>query len=78
MPLHSFETEHTALVRWEPGTQFTQHVHPGGEEIFVLEGVFGDEEGSYPAGAWLRNPAYSRHTPFSREGCTIFVKTGHL
>ena len=78
MPLHSFATENVALVRWAPGTAFPAHGHPGGEEIFVLEGVFADEQGTYPAGTWLRNPAGSSHTPFSREGCTIFVKTGHL
>jgi anti-sigma factor ChrR (cupin superfamily) len=78
MPLHSFGVEHTALVRWAPGTEFHPHVHPGGEEIFVLSGVFEDEAGRYPAGTWLRNPPYSRHQPFSREGCTIFVKTGFI
>jgi anti-sigma factor ChrR (cupin superfamily) len=78
MPLHSFATENVALVRWAPGTAFPAHGHPGGEEIFVLEGVFADEQGTYPAGTWLRNPAGSSHTPFSREGCTIYVKTGHL
>lgn len=78
MPLHSFGVEHTALVRWAPGTEFKTHTHPGGEEIFVLEGTFEDEEGRYPKGAWLRNPAWSRHTPFSREGCTIYVKTGFI
>ena len=78
MPLHEFGVEHTALVRWAPGTYFKPHVHPGGEEIFVLDGTFEDEDGVYPRGAWLRNPAYSRHEPFSRAGCTIFVKTGHI
>jgi anti-sigma factor ChrR (cupin superfamily) len=78
MPLHSFGSENVALVRWTPGTIFPGHGHPGGEEIFVLEGVFTDEHGTYPAGTWLRNPAGSFHTPFSREGCTIYVKTGHL
>jgi anti-sigma factor ChrR (cupin superfamily) len=78
MPLHSFVSENVALVRWAPGTVFSAHGHPGGEEIFVLEGVFADEQGTYPAGTWLRNPAGSSHTPFSREGCTIYVKTGHL
>ena len=78
MPLHSFGVEHTALVRWAPGTEFKPHTHPGGEEIFVLEGTFEDEDGVYPEGAWLRNPAWSRHTPFSREGCTIYVKTGFI
>jgi hypothetical protein len=67
-----------ALVRWQPGTRFPQHIHPGGEEIFVLDGVFEDEQGAYPAGTWLRNPPGSRHAPFSRSGCLIWVKTGHL
>lgn len=78
LPLHGFGTEQVALVRWEPGTRFPLHAHPGGEEIFVLEGVFQDEQGAYPAGTWLRNPAGSRHAPFSRSGCLIWVKTGHL
>lgn len=48
------------------------------KEILVLSGVFEDEYGSYPAGTWLRSPHLSRHQPFSRSGCTIYVKTGHL
>jgi len=78
LPLHAFETQHTALVRWAPQTFFNPHRHWGGEEIFVLEGVFSDERGDYPAGSWLRSPHLSQHQPFSREGCLIFVKTGHL
>lgn len=78
LPLHSFETQHTALVRWAPQTFFNPHRHWGGEEIFVMEGVFSDEHGDYPAGSWLRSPHMSQHQPFSREGCLIFVKTGHL
>ncbi|MCP9868715.1 cupin domain-containing protein, partial [Cyanobium sp. Cruz-8D1] len=67
-----------ALVRWAPGTAFQPHSHPGGEEIVVLDGVFQDEQGSYPGGSWLRNPAGSAHQPWSEPGCTIWVKTGHL
>lgn len=78
LPLASFATVHMALVRWAPGTEFHAHRHPGGEEILVLEGVFQDEFGDYPAGTWLRNPHGSTHTPFSREGCLIYVKVGHL
>ena len=65
-------------MRWQPGTQFQRHGHPDGEEIFVLEGTFSDETGNYPTGSWLRNPPGSVHTPFSKSGCLIYVKTGHL
>ena len=78
LPLHSAVNENVALVRWAPGTRFNAHQHWGGEEIFVLEGTFQDEHGSYPAGTWIRSPHLSRHTPFSEEGCLIYVKTGHL
>lgn len=78
LPLHNHGSENVALVRWQPGTRFTAHRHDGGEEILVLEGIFQDEFGDYPAGSWLRNPDKSTHTPFSEEGCLIYVKTGHL
>lgn len=78
LPLSESGTSHTALVRWAPGTYFNPHRHFGGEEIFVVEGVFEDEHGRYPQGYWLRSPHMSAHKPFSVEGCTIFVKTGHL
>lgn len=78
IPLHTFGTETVALVKWAPGTHFQRHSHPGGEEIFVLEGVFEDEFGTYPKGSWLRNPPGSVHTPFSQNGCVIYVKVGHL
>lgn len=78
MPLHNYGTEQVALVKWAPNTTFQHHKHWGGEEIFVLDGVFEDEQGVYSKGTWLRNPSGSVHTPFSREGCLIYVKTGHL
>lgn len=78
LPLHQFGSESVALVRWAPGTVFQPHTHFGGEEILVLEGTFEDEHGAYPAGTWLRSPSMSRHHPFTRSGCTILVKVGHL
>lgn len=78
LPLHSHGTESVALVKWEPGTVFNRHRHWGGEEILVLEGTFQDELGDYPEGTWLRSPHLSEHTPYSEEGCLIYVKTGHL
>lgn len=79
MPLHNFDGVGTALVHWSPNTIFNPHVHPGGEEIYVLKGVFYDEYGSYPEGSWIRSPRYSKHAPFTKsEGALIYVKTGHL
>ncbi len=78
MPLHEYKSEQIALVKWQPGTYFDNHSHPQGEEIFVISGTFADEHGSYPEGSWLRNPPGSEHTPYSEEGCVIYVKTGHL
>ena len=78
MPLHSYGTENVALVKWDAGTYFQPHMHLGGEEIFVVDGVFEDEFGAYPKGTWLRNPSGSRHMPFSKSGCLIYVKVGHL
>jgi anti-sigma factor ChrR (cupin superfamily) len=77
MPLMRQGTGST-LVRWAPQTYFNPHKHFGGEEIFVVAGVFEDEHGRYPTGSWIRSPHMSLHQPFSKEGCTIFVKTGHL
>jgi anti-sigma factor ChrR (cupin superfamily) len=79
MPLHEFEGEHVALVRWAPHTRFNFHQHWGGEEIFVLEGTFFDEHGEYPKGSWLRSPHLSKHAPYTQDdGALIYVKVGHL
>ncbi|MDQ3478317.1 MAG: cupin domain-containing protein [Pseudomonadota bacterium] len=64
----------TSLVRYAAGSSFSAHQHGGGEEFLVLDGTFSDEHGEYPAGTYVRNPPGSCHRPFSREGCTLFVK----
>ncbi len=65
----------TSLVRYAPNSEFSRHEHGGGEEFLVLDGVFSDEHGDYPAGSYVRNPIGTAHTPrIGPEGCTIFVK----
>lgn len=64
----------TSIVRYAPGSTFPAHTHTGGEEFIVLDGVFQDEHGDYPAGTYVRNPPTTSHVPRSAEGCTIFVK----
>ena len=64
----------TTIVRYAPGSHFSPHVHTGGEEFIVLEGVFQDEHGDFSVGSYIRNPPQSSHTPGSESGCVIFVK----
>ena len=64
----------TSIVRYAAGSSFKRHEHPYGEEILVLEGIFSDETGDFPAGTYMRNPPGSGHSPFSKGGCVLFVK----
>ena len=64
----------TTIVRYAPGSHFSPHIHTGGEEFIVLDGVFQDEHGDFPVGSYVRNPPQSSHTPGSDDGCVIFVK----
>jgi len=64
----------TSVVRYDPGSRFHAHPHPDGEEILVLDGVFSDQTGDYPAGSYLLNPEGFEHGPFSDPGCLLFVK----
>ncbi|MBX2880965.1 MAG: cupin domain-containing protein [Granulosicoccus sp.] len=64
----------TTIVRYAPGSHFSSHIHTGGEELLILDGVFEDDYGHWPAGSYIRNPPTSSHTPGSEPGCTLFVK----
>ncbi|MBS0393133.1 MAG: cupin domain-containing protein [Proteobacteria bacterium] len=64
----------TSLVRYAPGSAFSAHTHGAGEEFLVLEGVFSDETGDFPAGFYVRNPPGSSHRPSSGPGAVILVK----
>lgn len=64
----------TTIVRYAPSSRFSAHTHGGGEEFFVLDGVFQDEHGDFPVGTYVRNPPTTSHTPRSDLGCILFVK----
>jgi len=64
----------TSLVRYAPGSDFPSHVHAGGEEFLVVEGIFSDQHGDYGPGTYVRNPVGTSHAPGSRDGCVILVK----
>jgi len=64
----------TSLVRYAAGSSFAKHTHAKGEEFLVLDGVFSDETGDYPAGTYVRNPPGTSHAPHCDNGCRILVK----
>lgn len=65
----------TSIVRYAAEARFPHHVHGGGEEFLVLEGLFLDEHGQYPAGTYVRNPVGTSHTPAAGpHGAILLVK----
>jgi anti-sigma factor ChrR (cupin superfamily) len=76
--LHEFEGEVTSLMYFPPGVQLERHVHDTGQELFILDGTFSDEDGDYPMGTWIRFPEGSAHAPYSLSGCMLLAKAGHL
>ncbi|CAI2331932.1 hypothetical protein IFVP69_C2160112 [Vibrio parahaemolyticus] len=65
----------TSVVKYEAGSRFSPHLHPYGEEIFVLDGVFSDENGDYPAGSYLRHPPGSQHAPSFWSSSINLIRT---
>lgn len=63
-----------ALLRYRPGAAVPVHEHQGMETILVLEGSQSDEHGRYPAGTMVVNPAGTRHSVRSEEGCVILIQ----
>jgi len=64
----------TTIVRFDPQRKFPEHTHYGGEEFFILEGIFSDASGDYTKGTYVRNPINSIHSPWSDPGCIALVK----
>lgn len=63
-----------ALLRYEPGAGAPRHRHPALETVIVLEGNQSDENGHYPAGSVVFNPAGTEHTILSSEGCVVLIQ----
>ncbi|WP_407333754.1 cupin domain-containing protein [Enterovibrio sp. 27052020O] len=78
LPLHEFNGEQVAMIRWPAGQHFFSISHFCGEEILVLSGEYRDEYGKYPAGTWIRNPHMFEYNPFAEEDTLLWVKVGHL
>lgn len=78
LPLHRHHEEQVVLVRLPASAPGIPHAHPGGEEIFVVSGTLQDENGTYPAGTWLRQAPGTAHCPVALDDVLLWVKSGHL
>ena len=63
-----------ALLRYQPGASVPMHEHTGLETIIVLDGAQSDERGRYAAGTMAVNPAGTRHSVWSEEGCVVLIQ----
>ncbi|MGF1492406.1 MAG: cupin domain-containing protein [Microcoleaceae cyanobacterium] len=61
--------------RWQPYTRLSNVVETQVKEIFIVEGIWQDEFGSYPSGSWLRYPPNCPYSPQTETGCIVYVKT---
>jgi anti-sigma factor ChrR (cupin superfamily) len=72
------DAERVTMERLDAGAVLPVMECGGGEEIFVLSGELRDEQGSYGARTWIRNPAGYRRSLGSGAGATYWAKRGHL
>jgi anti-sigma factor ChrR (cupin superfamily) len=66
------------LELWTAGTDLGDVVYEHGAELFVIDGEFADESGSFGSRCWLRFPPGSQHRPKTLSGCTLYIKRGGL
>ena len=64
------------LERWSPGASLGRVTYATGAELFVVEGSFADEGGTFASGAWLRLPPGAAHSPSTASGCVVYIKEG--
>ncbi len=63
----------TILLKFEPGASYPNHDHPGGEELFVLEGEITVGEVSLQAGDYLYCPPGTMHGVSSEGGGVLLA-----
>jgi anti-sigma factor ChrR (cupin superfamily) len=63
----------TFLLRVDAGARVPLHDHPGGEELYVLEGDFRVAGDHLTAGDYLYTPPDRRHAASSDGGCIVLV-----
>ncbi|RZJ50659.1 MAG: cupin domain-containing protein [Flavobacterium sp.] len=59
------------LSKFEAGASYPNHVHPAGEEIYVLEGEVRSGKDELKQGDYLYMPPGSTHSVYSKTGCVL-------
>jgi anti-sigma factor ChrR (cupin superfamily) len=65
--------ESTFLLRFEAGARFPAPNHPGGEQVFVLEGDLQIGRDRLRAGDYLYTPPDGKHAASSERGCLLLA-----
>jgi quercetin dioxygenase-like cupin family protein len=63
----------TILLKFDAGATYPAHNHPGGEEVFVLEGDLKLGQDHLYAGDYLYTPPNGKHAVRSEGGCVVLV-----
>ena len=64
----------TILLKFEAGASYPLHTHPGGEEVFVLEGDIHLGKDHLHAGDYLFTAPDNLHAARTDGGCVLFLK----
>ena len=65
--------ESTTLLRFDAGATFPAHIHPAGEEIFVIAGDFKVGPEHLRSGDYLYTPPAGKHAASTDNGCLVLV-----
>jgi len=65
----------TFLLKFEAGSTYPAHSHPGGEEIFVIEGDIKLGKDHLYAGDYIYTAPNNIHAVRSINGCVVLIKT---
>ena len=71
---HSRMGRETALLKFAPGAAMPTSVLVDRLDVFVVEGSFTDEQGSYGTHTFIRNQPGNSFTPISAQGCVLYMK----
>ncbi len=63
----------TILLKFDAGARYPAHIHPGGEEIFVLEGDIRLGKDHLRDGDYLYTAPNNIHAAYSEGGCVVLV-----